>query len=109
AAHALQGRRDVARRLELDDQVDRADVDAELERGGGDQRAQLALLEAVLGLQPRAARERAVVRGHPAVGDAIVEVAREPLGRAPAPGSTSAWRRSSESARWAPRLDPISA
>ena len=84
AAHALQGRRDVARRLELDDQVDRADVDAELERGGGDQRAQLALLEAVLGLQPRAARERAVVRGHPAVGDAIVEVAREPLGRAPA-------------------------
>src|SRR5436189_806858 len=40
----------------------RADVDAELERGGGDQRAQLALLEAVLGLQPRAARDRKSTR-----------------------------------------------
>ena len=39
-------------------------------------------------------------------------VAEQPIrwGRRPAPpASTSAWRRSSESARWAPRFDPIKA
>ena len=38
AADALQEARDRARRAELADEVDVADVDAELQRGGGDQR-----------------------------------------------------------------------
>src|SRR5207244_6638721 len=62
AADPLECGGDVARRLDLDDQIDRAHVDAELERGRGDQRAQLAALEAILRLESRAARERAVMR-----------------------------------------------
>ena len=48
--------RDRSRRAELADQVDGADVDAELERRGRDDRAQLAVLEAVA--RPRAAARR---------------------------------------------------
>src|SRR5256885_2297828 len=55
AAHALKGRGDVAGRLELHDQVDRADVDPELEGRRGGERLELALLEPVLGLEPGAA------------------------------------------------------
>ena len=40
AADALQAARDRRRRLDLDDEIDRAHVDAELERRGGDERAQ---------------------------------------------------------------------
>ena len=39
AADALEQRRDQPRRAHLADEVDVADVDAELERGGGDERA----------------------------------------------------------------------
>ena len=46
-------RGDRARRAELADEVDVADVDAELERGGRDQRLQLAALEALLGVEPQ--------------------------------------------------------
>ena len=60
------------------------DVDAELERGCRHQRPQLAGLQPVLGFQPGAARERAVVGRHPAVGDAVVEVAGQTLGGAAA-------------------------
>ena len=81
---ALERGRDVAGRLELDDQVERPDVDAELERGGRHERVQLAVLEPVLGLQAGAPRERAVVGGDAAVLDAVVEVAGDPLRRAPA-------------------------
>ena len=42
AADALQAARDRRRRLDLDDQIDGAHVDAELERRGRDQRAQRA-------------------------------------------------------------------
>ncbi len=44
AADALQGDGDGARRADLADQVDRADIDAEFERGGGHHGAQLAVL-----------------------------------------------------------------
>ena len=60
-ADALQPTRHRARRLDLDDQVDRAHVDAELERAGGHQALELAPLELVLDLQPLLARQRAVV------------------------------------------------
>ena len=54
ASDPLQRRRDVARRLELHDQVDGTHVDAELERRRRDECLELAVLEAVFGLQPRA-------------------------------------------------------
>ena len=63
AADALQEARDRARRAELADQIDVADVDAELERGGRDQRLQLAALEPLLGVEPLFLGEAAVVRG----------------------------------------------
>ena len=51
AAHALQCDRDGARRVDLADQIDGADVDAELERRGRDQQANLAVLQLALGLR----------------------------------------------------------
>ena len=63
AADALHGDGDGARGGDLADQVDVADVDAELERGGGDEDPDLAVLQALLGVEAQLARERAVVRG----------------------------------------------
>jgi len=83
-ADPLEGRRDVARRLQLHHQVDSPDVDPELERRGCDERAQLAVLQPVLGLEAGAARERAVMGCDATVGDPVVQIAREPLGGAPA-------------------------
>ena len=83
-AHALERGGDVPGRLHLDDQVDGADVDAELERRRRHERLQLAVLEAVLGFQAGPARERAVMGGDEPAGDAVVEVAGQPLGRPPA-------------------------
>ena len=64
APDPLQEARDRARRAELADQVDLADVDAELERGGRHQRLQRAALEPLLGVEPLLLGEAAVVRGH---------------------------------------------
>ena len=57
-------RGDRAGRLHLDDEVDGAHVDAELEAGRGDQALEPAGLELVLDLQPPLARQRAVVGLH---------------------------------------------
>ena len=67
-------RRDRARRAELADEIDGADVDAELERRGRDHHLQLAGLEPLLGVEAPRARQAAVVRG-----DALLA---EPLARA---------------------------
>ena len=64
AAGALQERRDRARRAELADELDVADVDAELERRRGDERLQLAALQPLLGVQPQLLRHAAVMRHH---------------------------------------------
>ena len=72
AADALQEGRDRARRAELADEIDLADVDAELQRGGGDQRPQLAALEPLLGGEPLLLGQAAVVGGD--------RVLAEPLG-----------------------------
>ncbi len=61
ATDPLQAARDRLRRFDLDDEVDRAHVDAELERGGGDEARDLALLQQLLNLEPLLAGERAVV------------------------------------------------
>jgi hypothetical protein len=61
AADALQPARHRLGRLDLDHEVDRAHIDAQLERGGGDQAAQVAALERLLYLAALLARQRAVV------------------------------------------------
>ena len=53
ATDALQKRGDGTRRAELANQIHRADVDAEFQRGGGDERFQFAALQA--GLRRRGA------------------------------------------------------
>ena len=65
AADALEERRDRPRRADVAHEVDRADVDAELERGGGHHDRDLARLETALGLEPGPPRHAAVVRDHP--------------------------------------------
>src|SRR5258706_15630863 len=63
AADALQERGDGTRRADLDDQIDVADIYAQLQRCGGDEGAELAGLEAILGIKPMVAREAAVMAG----------------------------------------------
>ena len=65
-AHGRRGRsaagpRDRLRRLDLDHEVDRAHVDPELERGGGDQAGELPGLEQLLDHEALLVGERAVV------------------------------------------------
>ena len=75
------------RRLDLDDQVDRAHVDTELERRRRDDRSQLATLELVFDHDALLARQRAVVRLHQLLClftvrllVQLVELGGEPLG-----------------------------
>ena len=60
-ADALEPARDAGRALDLDDEVDRAHVDAELEAGRGDQRGEPAGLELLLDREPLLAGDAAVV------------------------------------------------
>ncbi len=91
AADALQARGDARRRLDLDDEVDRAHVDAQLERGRRDDGAELAALEPLLDGGALLARERAMVgqddvlglRTGPSALD-VVERGGEALGEAAA-------------------------
>ena len=62
AAHPLQPGGHRGRRLHLDDQVDRAHVDAQLQAGGGDHGGQPAGLEVLLDLGALLLGDRAVVR-----------------------------------------------
>jgi hypothetical protein len=59
APDPLQEARDGGRRSELVDQVDLADLDTELERGGRDQRLQRAALQTLFGVQPQLLGEAA--------------------------------------------------
>src|SRR5512144_2006531 len=81
AADALQERRNRARRPELANEVDVADVDAQFERRGRNERLELAGLEALLGLQAMLLREAAVVRGHRVLAEPLREMARRALGK----------------------------
>ena len=58
---ALQPARDARWALDLDDEVDRAHVDAEFEGAGGDDRGQLARLQHLLGDAALLAADRAVM------------------------------------------------
>ncbi len=63
AADALHGDADVAGGGDLADEVDVADVDAELERSGGDEDLDRACFEFLFGVEAERAGERAVVGG----------------------------------------------
>ncbi len=99
AADALQEGRDRARRAELADEIDVADVDAELERGGRHQRLQLAALQPLLGVEPQLLGHAAVMRGDVRLRrGARTSCARDALGHAP---------RVDEDQRRAVRLDQL--
>src|SRR5215471_5365511 len=96
APDALEEGRDRARRPELTDEVDLADVDAELERSGRHQRLELAVLEPLLGVEALLLGEAAVMRRDLILADALGELARRALGHPP---------RVDEDERGAMRLD----
>src|SRR3954452_22481782 len=79
---ALQQRGDGMRRGNLADQIDVSDVDAELQRRGGDERFQSSVLEARLGFETFLLRQTAVMRGDGVFAEAVAEVARDAFGHA---------------------------
>ena len=83
-ADALHAARHRGRRLDLDHEVDRAHVDPQLERRGGDHRGQPARLERVLDLHALLAGDRAVVRAGQLLAGQLVEGGGHALGQAAA-------------------------
>ena len=79
ATDALQEDRDAARRAELAHQLDVADVDAELERGGGHHHLEFAGLETLLGIEAGFLRETAVVGRDILLTETLGEVAGDAL------------------------------
>src|SRR5262249_40849673 len=71
ASDALKKGRDRARRAELADEVHVTDIDAELERRGGDERFQLAVFQALLGIEALLLRETAVMRANMFLPEAL--------------------------------------
>ena len=86
AADALQPGRDARRRFDEDDEIDRAHVDAQLQRRGGHERRHAAGLEVLLDLEALLARDRAVVGAHELLAGELVQPLGEPLREAPAVG-----------------------
>ena len=82
-ADALQQRRDAVRRSDLADQIDVADVDAELERRRRDQRLQLAALQPRLGVEPLLLRQAAVMRRDRVLAEPLAQMPRHALGQPP--------------------------
>ena len=76
AADALQERGDRARRAELADQIDIADVDAQFQRCGRDQHAQFAAFEALLGVEALFLGEAAVMRRDRFLAEAFAQMLR---------------------------------
>ena len=83
ATDALQPSRDRLRALDLDDEVDRAHVDAELERRRRDEARDLPRLQELLDDEPLLPRERPVVRARELLLGELVDPEREPLGEPP--------------------------
>ena len=73
ATDALEQRRDRARRAELDHEIDGADIDSELERGGRDRALDLTVLELLLGREAQRARHRAVMRDDVLLAEPLLE------------------------------------
>ena len=82
AADALHAAGDGGRRLDLDDQIDGAHVDAELERRGGDDGADLSGLEKVFDFGALRGGERAVMGAGEGLLREVVDEAGEAFGGA---------------------------
>ena len=83
AAETLQGDRDRARRADLNDQIDRPDIDAEFERCGGDHGSQFAVFQAGFRIEAQRAREAAVVRQHDLRPEPLRQRMRDAFGKPP--------------------------
>ncbi len=83
SADPLDPAGDRSRRLDLDDEVDRAHIDPELERGGRDEGPELSPLEAILDLEPLFARDRAVMRSDEVLPSELVQLRAETFGQPP--------------------------
>ncbi len=81
APDPLQKARDRARRAELADQIDIADIDAELQGRGRHQRFQRAMLQPLLGVEPLLLGKAAVMRGHLIGAEPLRQLPRHPLGQ----------------------------
>ena len=81
AADPLEPAGDARRALDLDDEVDRAHVDAELEAGRGDQRGEPAGLELLLDREALLAGDAAVVGADQLLAGQLVEPLGQPLAR----------------------------
>ena len=82
-ADALQSARDRLRALHLDHEIDRAHVDAELERRRRDEARDPTRLQELLDDEPLLARERPVVRPRELLPRELVDPQREALGEPP--------------------------
>jgi len=66
-------------RTNLADELDVTDVDAQLQRSGGDKCFQCAGLQAMLGVETRLLRQAAVVRGHCLFTKPLAQMTGDPL------------------------------
>ena len=83
AADTLQEGRDAAGRSDLTDEIDVADVDAELQGRRGHERRQAAALQPLLRVAALLLREAAVVRGHRVLAEALAQMPRDALRQPP--------------------------
>ena len=80
-ADALQRDRDRTRRADLAHQIHRADIDSQLQRRGRHHGPQLAILQALLGLEPQRARKAAVMRQHRVLAQPLAQMVRDAFGQ----------------------------
>ena len=84
STHALHAAGDGGRRFDLHHEIDRAHVDAEFDRGGGDESAQRAHLEAVFDLLALVGGNAAVMRADQRLSGEFVDRAGNALGESAA-------------------------
>src|SRR5262245_25023417 len=77
SANALQGHCDRPWRTNLADQIDRANINAKLQRGCRNNGAKFAILELFFGLQPQPPRKASVVGEHRIFTEAFAEMMRD--------------------------------
>ena len=82
-ANALQKGCDRARRTDLTNEIDVADIDPEFERGGRHERFQFAALQPLFGGEPELLGHAAVMRGDGLFAKTVGQLARDAFGHAP--------------------------
>jgi hypothetical protein len=81
--HPLQEGGDAMGRADLAHQLDRPDVDAQLQRRGGHQGPQVACPQAVLDALAALSRQRSVMGGHLVLAQPLAQLMGDPLGQLP--------------------------